>query len=288
MTGKLSNYLRTYRKQSGLSQAQLGMLLGDERVSQVSRYERGLRLPDLETVLAYEAIFGVHARDLFAGLFEEIERRTHERARLLAEELAQVPSTPEVEHRREAVERIYSLPLGDHPGGETKRIVALDPTSHGFGFVVLENPTTLIDWGHVQVEPDAHEKCMELIAQIITRYVPYAVVTEDWKSKESRRCARVRKLLEEVARFVEDSDARAVRFSWPDVKKTFSTDSTITKQEMAQKIALEFRELSYRLPPPRKLWMSEDDRMSIFDAAALALTYFHPEGEVMPSLDKFI
>lgn len=288
MTGKLSNYLRTFRKRCGLSQAQLGMLLGGERVSQVSRYERGLRLPDLETVLAYEVVFGVHARELFAGLFEEIERRTHERARLLADELAQVPSTPEVEHRLEAVERIYCLPLVDHPGGETKRIVAVDPTSHGFGFVVLEDPSTLIDWGHVHVEPDAHEKCMELIARIFTQYVPYAVVTEDWDNKESRRCVRVRKLLEEVARFVEDSDARAVRFSWPDVKKTFIPDGTITKQEMAQIIALEFPELSYRLPPPRKLWMSEDDRMSIFDAAALALTFYYPEGEVRPSLDKFI
>ena len=28
------------------------------------------------------------------------------------------------------------------------------------------------------------------------------------------------------------------------------------------------------LPPPRKLWMSEDARMGIFRAAALALTYY--------------
>jgi hypothetical protein len=29
------------------------------------------------------------------------------------------------------------------------------------------------------------------------------------------------------------------------------------------------------LPPPRKLWKSEDARMGIFDAAALALTFFY-------------
>jgi|SRR5690348_15036174 hypothetical protein len=31
------------------------------------------------------------------------------------------------------------------------------------------------------------------------------------------------------------------------------------------------------LPPPRKIWNSEDARMSIFDAAALALTFFDAE-----------
>jgi hypothetical protein len=33
-------------------------------------------------------------------------------------------------------------------------------------------------------------------------------------------------------------------------------------------------ELTARLPRVRKPWMSEDERMSIFDAAAMALTYF--------------
>ena len=29
------------------------------------------------------------------------------------------------------------------------------------------------------------------------------------------------------------------------------------------------------LPPIRKIWKSEDSRMGLFDAAALALTFFH-------------
>jgi hypothetical protein len=31
------------------------------------------------------------------------------------------------------------------------------------------------------------------------------------------------------------------------------------------------------VPPPRKPWKSEDARMGIFDAAALALTFFKDE-----------
>ena len=45
-----------------------------------------------------------------------------------------------------------------------------------------------------------------------------------------------------------------------------------TKQEMAEKLAKDFPdELASRLPPKRRLWMSEDSRMDIFDAVALAV-----------------
>ena len=48
-----------------------------------------------------------------------------------------------------------------------------------------------------------------------------------------------------------------------------------TKRQIAEAIAREFPELEPRLPPVRKIWMSEDRRMSIFDAVSLAITFFH-------------
>jgi len=45
-----------------------------------------------------------------------------------------------------------------------------------------------------------------------------------------------------------------------------------TKQEMAEMLAIQFPdELASRLPKKRKPWESEDGRMDIFDAVALAL-----------------
>jgi len=46
------------------------------------------------------------------------------------------------------------------------------------------------------------------------------------------------------------------------------------KQEIAGAIAKRFPELAPRLPRFRKPWMSEDYRMSIFDAVGLAITFF--------------
>jgi hypothetical protein len=56
--------------------------------------------------------------------------------------------------------------------------------------------------------------------------------------------------------------------------KTFITDGQGTKHLLAEIMAKRFpAQLGLQLPPKRKPWMSEDSRMSIFDAVALALVF---------------
>ncbi|MDQ3816147.1 MAG: helix-turn-helix domain-containing protein [Acidobacteriota bacterium] len=85
----LQNYLRIHRRRAGFSQQEVAFLLGVLSKGKVSRYEHYTRQPRLHAVFAYELIFGVPARDLFAGLFQMIERRTINRAVLLASRLRQ-------------------------------------------------------------------------------------------------------------------------------------------------------------------------------------------------------
>jgi hypothetical protein len=59
------------------------------------------------------------------------------------------------------------------------------------------------------------------------------------------------------------------------VKQAFSESGASTKHEIAVAIAKRFPELAPRLPRFRKPWMSEDYRMSIFDAVAFGVTFFH-------------
>jgi len=84
---RLPNYLRASRKQAGLSQDDLAFLLGCDSGTKVSRYELFRRQPGLPTVFALEAVFGKPARELFAGMFEDAEQQTAERARRLIERL---------------------------------------------------------------------------------------------------------------------------------------------------------------------------------------------------------
>ena len=57
--------------------------MGCRSGTKVSRYEHCRRVPALPTVFAYEAIFRVPPRELFAGVFEEAKRITVQRVRIL-------------------------------------------------------------------------------------------------------------------------------------------------------------------------------------------------------------
>jgi len=67
-TRRLPNYLRTYRKHSGLSQSDISFLIGLKDKSELSRYERRIRQPSLRTALACQAVFGTPVSELFAGI----------------------------------------------------------------------------------------------------------------------------------------------------------------------------------------------------------------------------
>jgi transcriptional regulator with XRE-family HTH domain len=71
---KPENYLKAYRKKSGLSQRDLGRLLGYKDAGQVSRHERATSNPPLAAALAYELIFRVPISTIFAGMRGEIVR----------------------------------------------------------------------------------------------------------------------------------------------------------------------------------------------------------------------
>lgn len=82
---QLPNYLRSNRKRLGLSQREVAYLLGSESGAKACRYERFTCEPGLETALACEVIFQRPARELFGGLYQEVQRKVAARAKALVE-----------------------------------------------------------------------------------------------------------------------------------------------------------------------------------------------------------
>lgn len=82
-TRRLPNYLRTYRKHSGLSQSEVSFLMRLKDKSELSRYERNLREPSLRTALACQEVYGRPVSDLFAGLSDAAARETRHRMKRL-------------------------------------------------------------------------------------------------------------------------------------------------------------------------------------------------------------
>jgi transcriptional regulator with XRE-family HTH domain len=85
----LDNYLRGERRATRITQDEIAFLLGLKDGSTVSRYESGPRLPDLRVAFAYEAILGISVRELFEGVFREVELGVQARAKILAERLGE-------------------------------------------------------------------------------------------------------------------------------------------------------------------------------------------------------
>lgn len=105
MATPLSNYIRSYRKRSGLTQDEVAYVVGLLNDSSVTRMESGKRLPDLKTAFALEVLFGVSARELFPGMFLKIENRTIDRIGVLAATLMKNPKDPFHAHKLDSLAR---------------------------------------------------------------------------------------------------------------------------------------------------------------------------------------
>jgi hypothetical protein len=103
----LTNYLRTNRNRLALWQEEAAFLLGfkgEDKGAKVCRDEKFTREPSLRSALAYEAIYGRPVRELFAGLYQQIEQEVAERAKILTYRKDQKPNPK----RHEALTNLVS------------------------------------------------------------------------------------------------------------------------------------------------------------------------------------
>ncbi len=165
------------------------------------------------------------------------------------------------------------------PKATEARVLVIDPTHRGFGYVIFEGPDFLIDWGVRQVEGPKNKGSIAAVAELIARYHPRILVLEDVAEKGCRRRRRVRVLLDGLEQYGRERGLTVRRIPQTAVKKTLLYSGIRNKNQMVRFVAARFPELGRYLPPDRKPWMSEDVRMATFDAAAFALTFFWAASE---------
>lgn len=154
-------------------------------------------------------------------------------------------------------------------------ILAVSPSPRGFAFVLFEGPTTPFDWGIKDLRgPKKNERSLAAIKRLVRLYHPAVLVIDDPDAKGVRRGKRTRSLLRALASFAAAERIRTGKYTKLEVRRAISLAGSHTKAELAKEVASRVEALATRLPPPRKIWMSEDPRQSLFDAAALGLTFF--------------
>jgi len=160
------------------------------------------------------------------------------------------------------------------------RVLAIDPTSGGFAYVILEGPEHLVRWGVKTARHNTNAACLEQIAALVSRYDPDFIVIQDTTKEGVRRSYRVKRLMRNIEKLSTQMEMCFARISHSRLKEFFAQTDAKTKQQIAVAIAKRLPELYYRLPRPRR----EDSRMSIFDAAALALTFYDSQEEWLTTL----
>lgn len=150
----------------------------------------------------------------------------------------------------------------------TRTTLALDTTSEGFAFAVLQGSETLLEWGCSQVNKGKPEEWRRRVDRLIERYHPKLLALADIEN--SRRGRWAKKFTLDMESLANKRGIAVKRVSRREVQELFA-DSGTTKYEIAVAIARMLPDLEPRLPPKRKPWMSEDKRMSIFDAVSFAL-----------------
>lgn len=152
------------------------------------------------------------------------------------------------------------------------RILAIAPSSRGFGYALLEGQATLVNWGKRQPKGNKSKGTLKHVEMMLADYGPQVVVMEDASAKGSRRAPRIRKLTENIKKLAAKRRIKVALFSRKRVMEEFFPNGNGTKYEIAKLIGERFQdELGFALPPKRRAWDNVDPRMDMFDAIALAL-----------------
>ena len=147
--------------------------------------------------------------------------------------------------------------------------------TRGFAFVLFESSLSPVDWGVKEVRgPRRHARCLAKVAAILDQYQPYVVVIQDTFSQETSRARRIIKLNTAIAELAESRRMALYTYSRADIWNAFKEVGVTNKHDLAMVVAVHLPAFERYVPSPRKPWKSEDPRMGIFDAAALALTFF--------------
>jgi len=158
-------------------------------------------------------------------------------------------------------------------------VFAVHFQSRGFAFALFEEWPAPVDWGVYDARgADRNARCLNRMDTLLALHTPDVLVLQNMSASGTRRAKRIRELGDGAAELAAQRGVLVRKYSRAQIIEHFDEIGRATKHRIAETIAKHIPALSLYLPPARKPWMSEDARMGIFDATALAWLYFHSLG----------
>jgi hypothetical protein len=153
-------------------------------------------------------------------------------------------------------------------------IVAFYPHARGFSYVVFEGPLSLIDWGMSDIPAKRKTPtCLRRLSSLLDQYRPDAVVIRQVPQ------GRLARLSEAITELVKSRRIMIAAVSRDRIGEAFAYLGSPTRYAIVQVIAKQIPVLAPYVPRVRKIWYGEDRRMGLFDAAAMALTFYQSNGQ---------
>jgi len=165
-------------------------------------------------------------------------------------------------------------------GRRSERVMTVFPNKCGIGHAIFENPRFPVEWGICDLRgDDRHRKAVRRINALVDRYSPDMLVLRDLadvRLKRGRRHYRLLKALEELGK---SRGISTMRFSRAEIRRSFDSLRSPTRHAIVHAIAEQIPTFEVYTPPVKKIWQTEDRRMVLFDAAALALAFYRTKNQ---------
>jgi len=159
-------------------------------------------------------------------------------------------------------------------------VFAAHPTTRGFAWVLFQSPRQPVAWAIVHARAGRNKHLVARFEGLIDKYEPAVVVLEAFEGRETKRIERIQALCRTMVREAEERAIDVSIFDRDAIRMAFAKFGASSRSEIARVIADHLDGFSHRMPRERKIGDSEDVRHSLFNAAALALTYFVSRGEL--------
>jgi hypothetical protein len=124
----------------------------------------------------------------------------------------------------------------NHKRSKTIRIMAISPSTRGFGYAVLDGGTTLVDWGVKTVK--GQEKNVQSLAraeQLLAKYLPNTLILANYVG--ARRGQRILELNRDIVEVATNRKIKIRRFTRKQINQAFDFDRKGTRHALAEKLS---------------------------------------------------
>lgn len=168
---------------------------------------------------------------------------------------------------------VYTITTMNRKG--SKVVIAIYPNQLGFGFALMKNALTLLDYRVVVSRPMSNTYLLKRMKELIDFYEPEVVILENINHKHTRKSKRVQKLITMLLLYTQTKNMVIAQYTRTQIREVFANFKAKSKHQIASTIAQNIPALKGRLKDKRLIYKAESYAMGIFDSVSPRVTHYY-------------